>query len=159
LGLGVWVAESLGITRLLGIAWQLDDRQRRRLAGIGLVLLITLALLQGMLVWLTHASADPTLMPRSWWLTSAAASMLATILVFVIALAAIPLEMVVHSAPPLLGNLLAKLAHLAATLLRLAAATVAVLPLPLKKLYDLWIFLPLWLEQAIQNARGREGAE
>lgn len=156
LGLGVWIAESTGVTRLLGVAWSFDDQQRRRLTALGAFLLSALALLHGILAWSAHASANPSLIPGDEWLVAMAAAALAIILTFTIALAAVPLEMTIHSAPFLLGNLLAKLAYAIATLLRLAAAITAALSLPLKKLYDLWIFLPLWLEHALQNDRHRE---
>lgn len=154
LGLGIWIAESLEVTRLLGVAWQLTDQQRHYLAAAGVVLLIVLATLHGMLAWSAHV--DVVLGTQPWWFASTAAAMFAAIITFVIALAAIPLEMIVHSAPALLSNLLAKLTHLLAAILRLFAAIAAALPLPLKKAYDLWVFLPLWVEQAIQNARNRE---
>jgi hypothetical protein len=155
LALGVWIAEVTGLTRLLGIAAQLNDRQRRRLALAGGSLLLALALLQAMLAWSAYSSADVPAMPGPAWLAPLIAALLAAMLPFVIALAAAPLEMVMHSLPAIVGGLLAGSAYLAALMLRLLAATVAALPSPLKKLYDLWIFLPLWCEQTIQAVRSR----
>lgn len=155
LNLGVWITECLGVTQMIGVSWQFHARQRRRLAAIGLSALVMLALLQGVLAWLGHSAVAFPLLPGPWWLAPLAAALLATLLTFVIAMAALPLEMLVHSLPILLAGLVAGTAHLLAALLRLCAAVIAMLPQPLKTLYDLWIFLPLWLEQAVQGIRHR----
>lgn len=155
LGLGVWITEVTGLTRLLGLVWQFDERQRRHLAGTGIALLVTLALLQAMLVWSAYAVVEFPNEQGVAWPAPAAAALLAAMLPFVLALAAVPLEMVLHSAAALQSGLLARTAQLGATLLRLVATAVSLLPAPLKKIYDLWIFLPLWCERAIQATRSR----
>jgi hypothetical protein len=158
LGLGLWIAETIGLTRLLGLLGHLDDRLRHRLVWIGAVLLGSLALLQAGLAWSAHMAASAPALPGPEWLTPAAAALLGMTLAFVLALAAIPLEAVVRSGRILLGALLAGAARVTAIVLRLAATAVQALPAALRALYDLWIFLPLWCEQAVRAARGRTHA-
>lgn len=154
LGLGVWIAEAAGWCRLLGVLDQADDRLRRRLAVVGLVLLTALSLLQAGLAW--QAS---TLTAEVGWAAPVTAALLAALLPFVLALAALPLESVATSTPLLLGGLLIGMARITAAALRLAAAAVTALPTPLKHLYDLWIFLPLWGEQMARSSRPNNRTE
>lgn len=152
LGLGVWIAEAAGWCRLLGVLNQASDRLRRRLAVVGLVLLTALSLLQAGLAW--QAS---TLTAEAGWAAPVTAALLAALLPFVLALAALPLESVATSTPLLLGGLLIGMARITSAALRLAAAAVTALPAPLKHLYDLWIFLPLWGEQIARSSRPNNG--
>lgn len=154
LGLGVWIAEAAGWCRLLGVLDQAGDRLRRRLAVVGLVLLTALSLLQAGLAW--QAS---TLTAEVGWAAPVTAALLAALLPFVLALAALPLESVATSTPLLLGGLLIGMARITAAALRLAAAAVTALPTPLKHLYDLWIFLPLWGEQMARSSRPNNRTE
>lgn len=154
LGLGVWIAEAAGWCRLLGVLDQAGDRLRRRLAVVGLVLLTALSLLQAGLAW--QAS---TLTAEVGWAAPVTAALLAVLLPFVLALAALPLESVATSTPLLLGGLLIGMARITAAALRLAAAAVTALPTPLKHLYDLWIFLPLWGEQMARSSRPNNRTE
>lgn len=151
LGLGVWVTESTGLTRLLGLNAYIDIRPRRYFAWLGISLLSALALLQASLAWSAYATAID--LPGPAWLAPAVAALLAAILPFTLALAAVPLEMLIHSTPSLIGGLMATVARLSAAILRLTAAIATALPAPLKKIYDLWIFLPLWCEQALLATR------
>jgi hypothetical protein len=151
LGLGVWIAESTGLTRLLGLNAYIDIRPRRYVTWLGIALLGALALLQASLAWSAYATAAG--MPGPAWLAPAIAALLAAILPFTLALAAVPLEMLIHSTPSLIGGFMATASRMGAALLRLAAAIATALPAPLKKIYDLWIFLPLWCEQAFLATR------
>lgn len=156
LGLGIWIADCLGVTRLLGATAHFDEQVRRRLAVLGGVLLSLFALLQGALAWSSHISAPVIAEPA--WLAPATAALLGVSLPFVIALAAVPLEAVIQSGRSLLCGSLAAAAHIAAVVMRLAAAVVGAVPATLKKLYDLCIFLPLWGEQAVRAVRERASA-
>lgn len=154
LGLGVWITEAVGWCRLLGVLSQASDRLRRRLAVVGVMLLATLALLQAGLAWQTAVPAAET-----GWTVPAMAALLAALLPFVLALAALPLEAAATSTPLLVSGLLIALARIAAAALRLAATAVTALPAPLKHLYDLWIFLPLWGEQIARGRHPQAGTE
>lgn len=146
LGLGVWISESTGLTRLIGLGATLDLRLRRYFFLLGSTLLTGLALLQAALAWAAYSTSFFMVGPA--WLAPAAAAILAGILPFTLALAALPLEMLIHSIPALVCGFIAIATRMGAALLRLAATIARVIPAPLKKTYDLWIFLPLWCEQA-----------
>lgn len=152
-GLGVWITESTGLTRLLGLSAYIDERPRRFFSWLGISLLCMLAILQAGLAWsaytLTYALPGPA------WLAPTVAALLAAILPFTLALAAVPLEMMINSTPSLVSELMTIVARISAACLRLVATIVVALPAPLKKVYDLWIFLPLWCEQTLHTARKR----
>jgi hypothetical protein len=154
LGLGMWIAEMLGATRLLGLHGYLDDRLRGRLIWAAGLLLGLLAVVQGALAW-AGQSAVAVAIPGPAWLAPSIAALLGLILPFVLALAAVPLEAAIQAGRIVLGSLVAGALRLIASALAVAATIADSLAPSLKKLYDLWIFLPLWCEQALRASRAR----
>jgi hypothetical protein len=76
---------------------------------------------------------------------------------FALVFVAIPLETLVHSLRTIVGLLGAGFLHLAEWFLRIVGGTIRLVGSVLIKLYDVLIFLPLWIEASV-NKRSRSGA-
>ncbi len=80
------------------------------------------------------------------WITTAAQMGLGFMLPFALVFVAIPLETLVHSLRTIVGMLVAGALHLASLTLRIAGGAVRLMGTVLIRLYDVFIFLPLWVE-------------
>jgi hypothetical protein len=81
------------------------------------------------------------------------------ILPFVLALVAIPLESFVHSARIVLGGLSVLGMRALAFLLRLLGNIIHHLGSALIHLYDLIIFMPLWVEEKVSGNEGKSAGK
>ena len=89
------------------------------------------------------------------WITTAAQMGMGFILPFALTFVAIPLESFVHALRTVLGAVLAGVLRALAAVLRLLGNGCRYLGLFLIDLYDVVIFLPLWLEQQIKAHVGK----
>jgi hypothetical protein len=101
--------------------------------------LATSALLRG-------GATDPAASPFMW-ITTAAQMGMGFTLPFALVFVAIPLEMFVHSLRTVLGLLGIGALRLLRLTLRLIASAFGHLGTALTRLYDIPIFMPLWIEQ------------
>jgi hypothetical protein len=92
------------------------------------------------------------------WITTAAQMGLGFMLPFALVFVAIPLETLVHSLRTVVGLLAAGSLHLAGLLLRIVGGAIRLVGTVLIKLYDVLIFLPLWVEVGI-NKRSKSSAD
>jgi len=170
--MGLFLMESLRITHLFPRIANLNDRMRRRMIWISLVLLVTLAgieaalaLMRDMLIAdkqaLLQSLAATQLAASEGWIgriPTAGQMLLGFILPFALAFVAVPLESFVHSARTIGGSLLVDLVRALAFVLRVLGNLARHTSHALLRFYDLVIVLPLLVEQLVRSLRSGEAA-
>lgn len=166
--IGIFLMESLRITRMLPVVGALDEKLRRRMIAFTLALLCFFASIEAGLAYMRDllAAQDEALnqllasgagaeveAPAFRWIPSVAQMVLGFILPFALTLVAIPLESFIHSGRTVFGRLGVVVLRVLAALLRLAGALFQGLGRTLVHVYDLLIFLPLALERALRRLR------
>jgi hypothetical protein len=168
--MGLFLMESLRITHLFPRISTLNDRTRRRMIWISLVLLVTLAGIEAALALMRDMLiADKQALLQSLVTAPAAASdgwitriptagqmILGFILPFALAFVAIPLESFIHSARTVCGVLAVDFVYVLGFVLRVLGSLVRLASRVLLHFYDLLIVLPLMAEQLLKSRRGRE---
>ncbi len=166
---GLFLMESLRITRLFPIIGSMDDRMRKNFFWIALGLLTILAGVESALAFMrdriaadmealrqTLAGVSPESMATSI-IPTVGQMVMGFILPFILTFVAIPLESFVASSRTVLGVVAAWLLRTLAFTLRLAGNLGFYLGRFLANLYDLLIFPALWLEGVIVRAMTRSG--
>ena len=169
--MGLFLMDSLRITHLFPRISNLNDRTRRRMIWISLVLLVTLAgieaalaLMRDMLIadkqaLLQSLAAAPAAASGEGWIAripTAGQMILGFILPFALAFVAIPLESFIHSSRTVCGVLAVDIVHVLGFVLRVLGNLVRLASRALVHFYDLLIVLPLVAEQLVKSVRGRE---
>ena len=169
--MGLFLLESLRITHLFPRIANLNDRTRRRMIWISLVLLVTLAgieaalaLMRDMLIadkqaLLQSLVSAPAAASGDGWIAripTAGQMILGFMLPFALAFVAIPLESFIHSARTVGGVLAVDFVHTVGFVLRVLGSLVRMASRVLLHFYDLLIVLPLMAEQLVKTLRGRE---
>jgi hypothetical protein len=172
--MGLFLMESLRITHLFPRISNLNDRTRRRMIWISLVLLVTLAgieaalaLMRDMLIadkqaLLQSLATAPAAAAGEGWIgriPTAGQMILGFILPFALAFVAIPLESFIHSSRTVCGVLAVDFVHVLGFALRVLGILVRLASRALLHFYDLLIVLPLVAEQLVRSVRGREPGE
>lgn len=176
--MGLFLMESLRVTRLFPIIGALDDRMRRSIAWFAFTLLLILASVEAALAYMRDmlaadqealiqmlsADGDEVVGGISGeatlrWIPAIGQMLLGFILPFALTFVAIPLESFIHAARTVLGVLAVAVLRGVATVLRVAGSVSRGLARVLIRFYDLLVFLPLAVERAIREAgnRRREG--
>ncbi len=174
---GLFLMESLRITRLFPIIGSMDDRMRKTFFWIALGLLTILAGVESALAFMrdriaadmealrqTLAGVSPGSMANSI-IPTVGQMVMGFILPFILTFVAIPLESFVAASRTVLGVVAAWLLRTLAFCLRLAGNLGFYLGRFIVNLYDLLIFPPLWLEGAVvraierSNEKKREGGQ
>ena len=164
ISMGLFLMESLRITRLFPVIGALPDQWRVIMVWITLGLLTALASVEAGLAYmreillqdelatsaLLRGEAGAAFGSQFVWITTAAQMGMGFILPFALTFVAIPLESFVHALRTVLGVALTASLRLLAALLRLAGDGCRYLGRLLIDLYDVVIFLPLWLEQQVK---------
>ncbi|MEW5251407.1 hypothetical protein [Microbulbifer discodermiae] len=159
---GLVAMECLRITQFFPAVGALDDKPRRRMLWIAFTALLVLAAVTVSLIWTRElvpgeggAAAD---MNRSaYWLYTAAQMGLGLVLPFALAAVAMPLETFITSARTVVGILSSLLLRMLSLGLRLCGTGALVAGGVLVRLYDIVIFLPLWLERRFLDWRAGKG--
>jgi hypothetical protein len=161
--------EALRITHLFPVIANLQDRMRRRILWIALVLLVVLAgieaalaLMRDMLIADDQAlrqslAAAPQVARADSWLRdipTGAQMVLGFMLPFALAFVAIPLESFMHSARTVGGVALVALVRVLAFFLRVVGNLVRQLFKVFITLYDVTIVIPLLIERLVKASRG-----
>jgi len=168
--MGLFLMESLRITHLFPRIATLNERTRRRMIWISLVLLVTLAGIEAALALMRDMLiADKQALLQSLAATQHAASegwigriptagqmVLGFILPFALAFVAVPLESFLHSARTVGGSLLVDLFRALGFVLRVLGNLARHMSRILLHLYDLLIVLPLLAEQLVRSLRSGE---
>ena len=167
LTMGLFLLESLRITRLFPVIGSMDDRMRRRMIWTTLAMLTILAGVESALAFMRDRIAQDMEALRQTLAgveqTNIATSMIPTIgqmimgfiLPFALAFVAIPLESFISSSRTVLGMVLAGLLRLTAFLLRLLGNIAYYIGRFIVNIYDLIIFPTIWLEGVILGVKSK----
>jgi len=170
LTMGLFLMESLRITRLFPIIGSMDDNMRRRIIWITLTMLAIFAGVESALAFMRDRLAQDTEALRQTLAgveqTAISTSMISTvgqmilgfILPFALAFIAIPFESFIFSFRTVLGLVAAGLLRLIAFLLRLLGNVGYYTGRLVVNVYDLIIFPPIWLEGVILGVKTKRKA-
>ena len=169
IAMGLFLMESLRITRLFPIIGSMDDKLRRRMVMITFAILTILATVEASLAYMRDLLAlDREALKQSLsgigvveaefrWIPSLGQMTMGFILPFALAFVAIPLESFIHSTRTVLGLLAVVLLRCVAFVARLLGSIANHVSKTLVSVYDLIILLPLGIEQLFTGTRrGRE---
>jgi len=167
ISMGLFLMESLRITRLFPVIGALPDKTRVRMMGITFTILLLLASVEAGLAYMREILMQDELATSALlrggellvqndflWITTAAQMGMGFILPFALVFVAIPLETFVHSLRTVMGlvgigmlRLMSLTFHILGTLCTHAGTA-------LLKLYDITIFMPLWIEAKFHDQKG-----
>lgn len=168
LTMGLFLMESLRITRLFPIIGAMDDKMRHRMIIVTFTLLAILAGVESALAFMrdriahdmealrhTLAGAEQAGLTTSL-IPTVGQMIMGFILPFALTFVAIPLEMFVSSSRTVLGGLVAWLLRMFAFLLRLLGNVGFYAGRFIVNVYDLAIFPTIWLEEIILGSKGKK---
>lgn len=166
--LGIFLMESLRITKLFPIVGALNDKLRIRIAWFLFILLLSLAIIEAGLGFtreiLMEADQATGALLRGdeggaialessvTWITTGSQMALGFILPFVLMFVAIPFETFVQSFRTVLGIVGVGSLRATAWLLRLIGTIFKFLGKSLLHIYDLIIFIPLFIEHKVKSS-------
>jgi hypothetical protein len=173
ISMGLFLMESLRITRLFPVIGALPDKMRVRMIWITFAILLLLASIEAGLAYMREVllqdelatsallrGSETTVGNDFLWITTAAQMGMGFILPFALVFVAIPLETFVHSLRTVLGLAGIGLMRALALMLRVLGNAFRHLGTLAERLYDLPLFVPLWLESRLaQNGRTQQPAE
>jgi hypothetical protein len=160
ISMGLFLMESLRITRLFPIIGALPDKMRVRMIWITFSILLLLASVEAGLAYmrevllqdelatgaLLRGERGGVLQSEYLWITTAAQMGMGFVLPFALVFVAIPLETFIHSLRTVLGLAGIAILRAFALLLRVLSNGFRHLGMLAERLYDLPLFMPLWLE-------------
>jgi hypothetical protein len=169
ISMGLFLMESLRITRLFPVIGALPDKLRVRMIWITFTILLLLASIEAGLAYMREVLLQDELATSAllrgseaavengfMWITTAAQMGMGFVLPFALVFVAIPLETFIHSLRTVVGLVGIGLMRLLALLLRVLGNTFRHLGTLLERLYDLPLFVPLWLEsRRAENPNGK----
>lgn len=172
ISMGLFLMESLRITRLFPVIGALPDKTRVRMIWITFAILALLASVEAGLAYMREVLLQDELATGALlrgedggglrneylWITTAAQMGMGFILPFALVFVAIPLETFVHSLRTVLGLVGIALLRSLALILRVLSSVVRHLGTLAQRIYDLPLFIPLWLE-ARMTARAERSAQ
>jgi len=170
ISMGLFLMESLRVTRLFPVIGALPDKMRVRMIGITFVILLLMASVEAGLAYMREVLLQDELATSALlrgddgsgtindhlWITTAAQMGMGFILPFALVFVAIPLETFVHSLRTVLGLCGIGILRALALLLRVLGVGMRHLGVLAERAYDLPLFVPLWIEMHL--AHSREGA-
>jgi hypothetical protein len=173
MSMGLFLMESLRITRLFPVISALPERTRLTMVWVSLGLLTTLACVEAGLAYMREVLLQDELATASMlrgvegslvaadtrWITTAAQMGMGFVLPFALTFVAIPLESFMQTFRHVAGLLLMGLMDLATVALRLLGNLAWQAGVVTLHLYDLIIFAPLWVERASARRRARRTTE
>jgi len=159
IAMGLFLMESLRITRLFPLIATMDDRMRKRMAWAAFVILFTLACVESSLAYMRDLlAADREALnqslagvqvasPEMRWIPSMGQMVLGFLLPFALTFVAIPLESFIQSARTVIGTVIAGLLRGITVAIRIVGDIFENVGNMLVHVYDFPIFLPLKIEQ------------
>ncbi len=166
--MGLYLMESLRITRLFPIIGQMDDKMRGRMIWITFSILIILAGIESSLALMRDQIAlnnqallqtlagEEILQPSNSWIPMVGQMVMGFILPFVLTFVAIPLESFVQSSRTVIGVLATAFLRIMAFLLRLLGNIIQHIGCMIVNIYDVIIFPLLWLENFLTTRKSNE---
>lgn len=170
ISMGLFLMESLRITRLFPVIGALPDKTRVRMVWITFTILFLLASVEAGLAYmrevllhdelatsaLLRGDVGATLTSDYMWITTAAQMGMGFILPFALTFVAIPLETFVHSLRTVIGLAAIGVLRFVSLVLRLLGSVCRNIGSLLTHLYDLPLFIPLWWAAREPSAREPE---
>jgi hypothetical protein len=167
ISMGLFLMESLRITRLFPVIGALPDKIRVRMMWITFAILTLLASVEAGLAYMREVLLQDELATGALlrgenggglqneylWITTVAQMGMGFILPFALTFVAIPLETFIHSLRTVLGLAGVALLRFIALVLRVSSSVVRHLGTLTQRLYDLPLFAPLWLEARMKHRR------
>ena len=165
IAMGIFLLESLRITRMFPVIGMMEDKMRRRMVWVSFGLLLTLACVEASLAYmrdllaadkeaLTQQLAGIAIVEAQFrWIPSIGQMVMGLMLPFALAFAAIPLESFIQSSRVVFGSLLGLSLRGLSALLEFTGHLCNSLGPMLTHLYDLLIIIPLRLEQLVTKRR------
>ncbi len=169
ISLGLFLMESLRITRLFPVIGALNDKMRIKMIWITFIFLFALASVeaglaymreilmednQATLALLSDTGGVEVAKNSALWITTAAQMGLGFVLPFALTFVAIPLESFIHSMRTVLGVVAVAFLRALEWLLRLIGNLSRSFGKIFVHVYDFLIFLPLGIEKLIHNKEG-----
>jgi hypothetical protein len=163
IAMGLFLLESLRITRLFPVIGSMDDAMRKRMIVITFTILAILASVEASLAYMRDLLAlDREALTQSLsgvgiveaefrWIPSMGQMILGVILPFALAFVAIPLESFIHSLRTVLGMIAMSILHSVAFVARFIGGMARQLSTILISIYDLFIMLPLGIERLVNR--------
>lgn len=165
--LGLFLMECLRITRLFPVIGSLKDSTRQKMVWFTFAALFSLASIEAGLAYMREMLTQDSLATGAMlrgeaasvidngytWITTAAQMGLGFVLPFALVFVAIPLETFVASLRSVVGAITVSLIRAAAFTLRVIGNGCYHMGSTLIHIYDLAVFLPLWVEKMIQNRK------
>jgi hypothetical protein len=166
ISMGLFLMESLRITRLFPVIGALTEKIRVRMVVTTFVILLLMASIEAGLAYmrevllldematnaLLRGDSSAAIVTTHLWITTAAQMGMGFVLPFALVFVAIPLETFVHSLRTVVGLTGIASLHLLALLLRLLANASRHLGVLAQRAYDLPLFVPLWIEMRMHAA-------
>lgn len=161
--MGVYLMESLRITRLFPVVSSMDDRMRKRMAWITFAILFILASIESALAFMRDIiaadmqalrqslSSIENVQPANRLIPLVGQMVMGFILPFALAFVAIPLESFIQSSRTVLGTLTAAFLRSVSFTLRLIGNIARSLGEGLVNVYDLLVFPHLWVEKVVRE--------
>jgi hypothetical protein len=161
--MGLYLMESLRITKLFPVIGSMDDKMRRRMIWVTFGILLILACVESALAFMRDRiaadmqalrqslAAVEGVQPVNSWIPTVGQMVMGFILPFALTFVAIPLESFISSSRTVMGFVLVGLLRGAAFLLRLMGNIASYLGELLVNLYDVLIFPLLWIEKFVHS--------
>src|SRR6202047_126074 len=166
ISMGLFLMESLRITRLFPVIGALSDKMRVRMMGITFVILLMMASIEAGLAYMREVLLQDELATTALlrgenagalvnghlWITTMAQMGMGFVLPFALVFAAIPLETFVHSLRTVVGLTGMGVLRALALILRVLGNGLRHLGSLAERIYALPLFVPLWIEARIAAA-------
>jgi hypothetical protein len=166
ISMGLFLMESLRITRLFPVIGALTEKIRVRMVVTTFLILLLMASIEAGLAYmrevllldematnaLLRGDSSASIVSAHLWITTAAQMGMGFVLPFALVFVAIPLETFVHSLRTVVGLTGIAFLQLLALLLRLLGNASRHLGVLAQRAYDLPLFVPLWIEMRMRAA-------
>ena len=168
ISMGLFLMESLRITRLFPVISALSDKIRVRMVIVTFLILLLMASIEAGLAYmrevllldematnaLLRGDSAGSIAGSHLWITTAAQMGMGFVLPFALVFVAIPLETFVHSLRTVVGLMGIAVLNALALVLRLLGNGCRHLGTLACRVYDLPLFVPLWIETRILAGNG-----
>ena len=171
ISMGLFLMESLRITRLFPVIGRLERRTRLRMAVATFSILFILAGIEASLAYMRDMLAADrmaltqqlagtvTQRPEFMWIPSVGQMVMGFVLPFALTFVAIPMESFVHSLRTVVGQVSAGFLRMLAFTVQLIGFSAEHVGKAMKDVYDVIIFLPVKVEELIMDSRSRGAPE
>ena len=167
ISMGLFLMESLRVTRLFPVIGSLPDKMRVRMIGITFVILLLMASVEAGLAYMREVLLQDELATSALlrgddgnglindhlWITTAAQMGMGFILPFALVFVAIPLETFVHSLRTVVGLCGIGVLRALSLLLRVLGVGMRHVGVLAERAYDLPLFVPLWVETRLAESQ------